>query len=241
MRPKRVDIPVAVTRASAVPAVTYVPAKTCFSGATGCDSPVRGGLVDAEITGRDKVSVRGNAVTGREQQQVTGNDRLVLDLDRLAVSPHADAERQHPAQRRHRLLGPVLLDKREHGVDHDHGHNRRGELRRPGDKRKQRARPEQQREELDEVCEKPAELGGPFRLGDRVRPRRRQPTSSFRARKTRRLPLPEGARSRRRTRYSMRPRLSTVSLSPKNTRGICTSESPAKLAAKRSAFRPSVR
>jgi hypothetical protein len=67
-------------------------------------------FVDAKIASDEQVGVSGDAIAGREQQHVSGNDLLVGDLDRLRVAPHPDTKRQHLAQRRDRLLGAVLLE-----------------------------------------------------------------------------------------------------------------------------------
>ena len=125
-------MPVAVTSASAVPAVTKVPAKTRSAGSTAYDSPVSADSSTRRSVARDQVGVGGDAVARGEQQDVAGDDLLARDVDRRAVAPHAYAQRQHPAQRRDRPLGPVLLDEGEDRVDDDDDHDRRGERRHPG-------------------------------------------------------------------------------------------------------------
>ena len=61
---------------------TYVPAKTCCSGATRADSPVSVDSSTRRSLGDEQVGVRGDAVARREQQHVARNDLLAGDLDR---------------------------------------------------------------------------------------------------------------------------------------------------------------
>ncbi len=132
-------------------------------------------LVDAQLAGVHELGVRGDTVAGCEQEQVPGHDVLGRDLDRIAVPADADAEREDPAEGRHRLLGAVLLGEREAGVDRDHHHDRHGERRGPAELGQHRGQPQQQRQRVDHLVEQLAPPRTPAAADQLVRPVGDQP------------------------------------------------------------------
>ena len=158
IRPSSVLIPVAVTTASPRPAATNVPAKIVPLG------PRRPGLagerrvVHPQLDVGDNVRVDADAVTRLEHDQITGNEVLGGELDHLAVAPDAHDLRKHLPQRLGRPLRSILLDRREGGVDQDHDGDRHRQLRQAPDQREHRPRPQQEREQVDQVGQEVAQL-----------------------------------------------------------------------------------
>ena len=127
-------------------------------------------LVDAQVVSRDELRIGSHLVAGREQEHVAGHDLLAVDRDRNAVPADANLERQHESKGFDRPFRSVLLHEREDGVHHDDHHDRHGELGKPADQRERRARPEEQREQVHEVCDDLTQVRGPLGLRERVRP-----------------------------------------------------------------------
>ena len=84
-------------------------------------------LHDEEILGAQKTGVRGNHVTGRQLDDVAGDQFGDRQLPQFAVSKHGCGDRDHGFQLRGRAVGPPFLSEPKADAQHDHhGHHGAG-------------------------------------------------------------------------------------------------------------------
>lgn len=76
-------------------------------------------FVHAQIAGADQLGIGSDAIAGSQHYDFAGNDRVARDLHCVTITPNADFDRQHSAQRSDRLLRAVLLYEGKHGVDQE--------------------------------------------------------------------------------------------------------------------------
>ncbi len=69
--------------------------------------------------GEQHARIGRHAVAGFEQHDVAGHQFAGVDLPDRTIPAHARAGRQHVLERRQRVLGAVLLDEAERGVEQD--------------------------------------------------------------------------------------------------------------------------
>ena len=100
--------------------------------------------VTSREVGRDPVA-------GLQQHEVTDDEVDGVDLLPRAVPDHGHPVRDQVPQASRGLVGALLLDEREHAVEHHDDGDGDGQLRHPGHGRQSGGHPQQQREEVHEL------------------------------------------------------------------------------------------
>ncbi len=85
-------------------------------------------LLHAQIGRLDEPRVRGDGVARLQDDDIARHEPVRLHLLDAAVAAHLYARSCHLLERRHRLLGPVLLRESEDRVEHDDDQDRDGVL-----------------------------------------------------------------------------------------------------------------
>ena len=133
--PSSVPMPVAITSAAPVPALTEVPMKTqsvrsarwasAATGAirfwTGALSPVSGASLIRRAWASTEPGVGGHDVSGLQDQRVADHHLRRGNHDGRPVAQHAGPRRGHGPQGLHRPLRPILLEEADERVEHDDG------------------------------------------------------------------------------------------------------------------------
>ena len=127
---------------------------------TGRASPVIVALLTRTPNASTSRQSAGTSSPARQKDHVAGHDVLGREHDGCAVRAASYLVRKQSLQRRHRLLGAVLLPEREGAVDENHGDDgsrkHRHSLTRHltvGDERQERSDPQQAGEEVGELRE----------------------------------------------------------------------------------------
>lgn len=131
---------------------------------------LRAGGEIAELRPLDEIGVGADPVARVENEQIAGDELLRSDVDLDGVAPHPGALREHADERVGRALRAVLLHEREQRVDEDDHDDCDRELGHPGEPREQRTRPQQEREQVQEVGREPTDVRRTCGLGDPVTP-----------------------------------------------------------------------
>ena len=137
--PKRVRVPVLMTRPRAVPLVTLLPRKQALGRSPAARSAVgglldrhrlagQGRLTDEEILDGEQPEIGGDDGTGVEDHDVAGNDLGDLDLLFLPLTQDQGTRLHPPAERLHRLAGAAIEDVGESDAQDHHGADDRGGL-----------------------------------------------------------------------------------------------------------------
>jgi len=72
----------------------------------------------------EQTAVCRHVITGAQHDHIAGDEIVSWNDDDCTVTLRSDLMWQQALERRHRLLGPVLLPEREEAVDDDHAHDR---------------------------------------------------------------------------------------------------------------------